>query len=288
MFKKILRIVTYFVDIIWYHWHKIVLILCAMLLFFNINLQYANLKANFLNSLDGSYLIELVERNHTIQMRFIRQIINDVNKLQEIQKLDSIPKATRKLNIDYIKQANVIFDGYITKDKGHIGSATHIKINNKSYILTTAHLLENIIKAIIITDNWEKYELEILKIDNKIDLALLKFKYPFIDFPYLEISEERPQEGDEVLVIGNPADYRDIITDGIIAKCLKKSYFLTNPVFDGSSGGAILYKRKVVGVITQLYTIGHKEELRSISYGIGINFKTLKEFLKEFENETKE
>ncbi len=182
-------------------------------------------------------------------------------------------------NIKNIKEANLII---YNSTVGIGGSGTHIKIKGSSYILSVAHLVSNNIadkdKIFGIINDGTFYPLTLEKIDKKNDLALFKIK-GIEDSPYLEIATEAPKEGSEIVIIGNPDSLEDIVTEGIIAKVTKTGYIFTNLVFFGNSGGAILYKGKIVGVANQLRTY-FQFPVVYVNYGYGVNLETLQNFLR--------
>ena len=94
------------------------------------------------------------------------------------------------------------------------------------------------------------------------------------------VSDEFPKEGSEIAVIGNPDGLKDIITNGVISEIREYDYLLTNKVYRGNSGGAIIYKGKIVGVINMILTFF--EELTPpiiVNYSMGTNLKSIREFL---------
>lgn len=216
--------------------------------------------------------------------RYQLELVEDINKnLEEIQKIQSQIEnelKTRKQidlsNVEDIKKANIIVYN-TTMDIS--GSGSHIVIKGKHYILTCAHLVENkenFVWGVLDEGTW--HLLGLVKINKGKDLALFEI-FMVEDLPYLEISDESPVEGSEVVVIGNPDDLKDIITEGIIAKVKNKRYILTNKIYFGSSGGAVLYKGKIVGVVNQIVVYSKFSKI-FVNYAYSLNLETIKEFLK--------
>jgi len=179
-------------------------------------------------------------------------------------------------DVDNIKKANLLIVN-ITRNYG--GSGSHIKINNKSYVLTCAHLVKNEDDKIMAKDdNGVKYPLELIKIDKVKDLALFQI-WNTEHIPYLEISKRYPKEGSKVIVIGNPSRMTDVITDGIIAKIDEYTHLTTNKIYRGNSGGAVLYRGKILGIASQF--LYYYSPPIIVSYCRAINLNTIEEFLKE-------
>jgi len=283
---------------------KLLLFLCVILIAWNSYLTYENdrLITKLNRNIEifkfgyGNKLIDIVDfltllsettkNNDKNILQIINNINNNINKVKDKQnqlKRDFL--LTKKLdveNIENILEANLLLRN---KTKGYQGSGTHIKINSKSYILTCWHLIvkEND-KFVAINDIGDEYPMFYIKSNKKIDLALFEIKN-VNHLSYLEISKENPKIGSEVLVVGNPSCWNDVVTDGIIAQKEKVEYCLTNLSYFGSSGGAVLYKGKIVGVISKLYTDFKWKKSKNIApsfvaYTIAVNVETIREFLK--------
>lgn len=217
-------------------------------------------------------------------------LILDIIKIIN-SKLENVKKENEKLkkdityyqgldvkDIEKIKQANL----YILNDTvGISGSGTHIKIKGKSYILTCAHLFEEVTDTMYaIEDNGHWTGVKILAYNKKIDLALLTVDN-LIQQSYLEIADKAPKEGSKVMVIGNPAGLLDVVTDGIVAKRNDIHYLITNTTYFGNSGGALLYDGKIVGVMSQLVTYFNFPCF--VNYGLSVNLEQIHEFLEGIE-----
>ena len=166
------------------------------------------------------------------------------------RKVENNLEQTDLYNVENIKQANFIL---YNETRGSGGSGTHIKIDGKSYILTCAHLIDEVAteKLVVIDDEGDWLPIELVKYNRKKDLALFRF-FGAEDLPYLEIGKEAPKVGSKVLVIGNPDSLTDVLSDGIISQIEDNHYLVTNKIYYGNSGGALLYKGKVVGVMSKL------------------------------------
>jgi S1-C subfamily serine protease len=183
-------------------------------------------------------------------------------------------------NVDTIKQANLFI---INITQGYSGSGTHVKINDKSYILTCAHLYkEEGDKLVAKDDNGFYHFTEVVKINEAMDLMLLKTG-TLEEIPYLEISDIFPEEGSEVIVIGNPSGLINMITDGIISQIDKTHYIITNKIYFGNSGGALIYNGKVVGVVSQIAAFSEFVVFGVVTqnYGIVVRLEHVKTFLGE-------
>ena len=189
-------------------------------------------------------------------------------------------------NVEDIKEANFLI---LNTTVDIQGSGSHIKIGENYYVLTAAHLIEDEEDFIWAIDNSRTWRpLGLIKLDKERDLALFRI-YSTEGMPYLEISKKAPKAGSEVVVIGNPDYNDDVITDGIITKVTKDKYLFSNLVYFGNSGGAVLYKGKIVGIVVQM-EIHFKTEIERlfVLVGSGPKLEVIQEFLKGVEDESKD
>ena len=215
--------------------------------------------------------LELVENTQEIIAGVQDNMRGIVGVLKQMKEKLNLTKTIDVPNVKDIKGANVLVYN-ITK--GITGSGIHIKINGKSYVLSCSHLIKDIEDDIVA----DIYSLTLVKYSPKEDLALYRFNYK-PDLPYLEISNIAPTEGSEVLIVGNPGGLIDVVTDGTIAKTGNQYYIMTNKIYFGNSGGAILYRGKIIGVVTQ-FKIWFAFPV-IVNHAYGCNLETLQEFLAE-------
>ena len=223
-------------------------------------------------------LVEIVGKSLKKIDIYEKHLNSQVSELKE-----DVEKLSFKTDASIIKQANVLIHNLTI---GVTGSGTHIKINGQSYILTVAHLTDyQDDELIAVLDNEEEYSLFLIKIDVDNDLALYKINLE-IDLPYIEIADEFPEEGSEIIVIGNPAGLTDVITNGVIAKIEEENYFVTNIAYKGNSGGAILYNSKLIGILSRVGIFRYQRYNRPpllVNYGWSVRFESIKEFLEGVE-----
>ena len=118
------------------------------------------------------------------------------------------------------------------------GSGFIINKNNKLYIITNAHVVEDASdeagSIYVFTVNQNKYEVKLVGGDSFYDIAILEFvDVPGEEVSYLEIRNSEPHIGERVFAIGNPlGEYPYTVTDGIISakNSRKKSGFPDSPI----------------------------------------------------------
>lgn len=284
--------------------NKLMIIVLSILLFLNVIaigtmtvIIYINTEqiASIQNAVEvqTETMINTVDKiqNEVINMFDMQSDINlfqlELHKLLE-KKLIDLKNYTEEMksslkSIDYadienVRNANVLIVNYTIRC---LGSGTHIRIKNQDYILTAGHLINeenDIIRAV--GDYKDEYVLNLIKLDIGNDLALFRIEGGCPKLGTLEISDIVPQIGSEVTVIGNPAGDVDIITDGILCKIEPQWYKVTNKCFYGNSGGALLYKGKIIGVCSQIDMKMHFPVM--VIYTRFIKLSIIQEFLREF------
>ena len=194
---------------------------------------------------------------------------NIQESLDDYQPID-LPQNKQLLN------ANVTMHNIST---GSQGSGTIIKIKNKIYILSCAHLLSQVGDNIMLA-KWKDtaYPLDLIKVDFGTDLSL--FALDIANPPaYLELSDVYPEVGSQIQIVGNPSGWEDILTQGSIAKKDGFGYLITGLIYFGNSGGALVYKNKIVGVVVELRVQYNAPVFVNYGYCVGIN--TIRTFLRE-------
>lgn len=227
-------------------------------------------------------LVDLTVRNDIDQLSLIADIENRIANLVKIQ-IDVEDRLSKIKTIDLpeaekILKANLVI---YNSSAGYSGSGTHIRKGNVDYILTVAHLIDNPEDSFIAVENEanENIFIELVNFDIKKDLALFRMKKVAKHIPVLEISSEFPKVGSDIIVIGNPASMEDVITDGILAKTGKGRYLLTNKVYYGNSGGAVLYKGKIVGVVSEMFLLFDIPYFQN--YTVAVDLKSIQQFLED-------
>lgn len=216
----------------------------------------------------------------------IAQTTSDVDKLQfeadkvlfeAIEYVASITHKEKVADIDKIKEANLLI---VNVTRGCLGAGTHIKIENKDYVLSVAHLVDTKDDFIgAIDDHGNKYVLSVVKIDKNTDLALFRIMKACPDLPYLEVAEVDVEAGTEVILIGNPDGECDIVSEGVIAKVDADHYTITNLCYFGNSGGPLIYQGKVIGVASQL-SVKAEHPPVYVNYGLCVKTSVIRNFLK--------
>jgi tetratricopeptide (TPR) repeat protein len=107
----------------------------------------------------------------------------------------------------------------------------------------------------------------LLAVDEEGDLALLSVEMPQDRPRASELAQVLPDEGEQIVVIGNPLKLEGSVTDGIVSAVREvpnvgKIIQITAPISHGNSGSPVFnMKGEVVGVVTVKVTNGQNINL---------------------------
>ncbi|MGI8668478.1 MAG: S1C family serine protease, partial [Aridibacter sp.] len=124
-------------------------------------------------------------------------------------------------------------------------------------IVTNRHVIEKSNRVEIHLNNGGKYTARgILAIDGEGDLAILQVSVPPAFAIPLQIVRTTPEEGESIVVIGNPYGLEGSVSNGIVSAVREipgygKIIQITAPISPGSSGSPVVNMRgQVIGVAT--------------------------------------
>lgn len=124
-------------------------------------------------------------------------------------------------------------------------------------IITNRHVIEKSNRVEINLLNGKKYQARgVLAIDGEGDLALLQVDVPAGSAIPLPIIQNTPQEGESIVVIGNPFGLEGSVSNGIVSAVRTISGYgriiqITAPISPGSSGSPVVnMSGQVIGVAT--------------------------------------
>jgi tetratricopeptide (TPR) repeat protein len=130
-------------------------------------------------------------------------------------------------------------------------------------IVTNRHVIEKAYKAEVHLTNGNAYNVRgVLAVDGAGDIALLQVEVPASLASPLQVVRTTPQEGERVVVIGNPLGLEGSVSDGIVSAVRDIPNFgriiqITAPISPGSSGSPVINMQgQVIGVATLQLTEG--------------------------------
>ncbi len=169
--------------------------------------------------------------------------------------------------------------GYTTTAIAAYNEASGVIISEDGYIITNAHAVENINRFKAKLYDGREFEADVIGVDTRTDLAVLKITADDLIPAVLGNSDELLQ-GEEIIAVGNAGGFNDTVTVGYVSYVNReiKSYtgypiecIQTDAALNfGNSGGALvnLYGQ-VVGIVVSKYSSTGTE---NIGFGIATSF----------------
>jgi tetratricopeptide (TPR) repeat protein len=172
------------------------------------------------------------------------------------QPQDPLPELVRR-----IKPSAVAIETFDSRnEKLSRGSGFFI---DSERVVTNRHVIDNAFRAEVHSYNGNVYPVKgVIAVDAEGDLALLRIEAPPNQIRALPLDKTSPQEGESVVVIGNPFGLEGSVTNGIVSAVRDIPTFgriiqITAPISPGSSGSPVVNMQgQVVGVATLQITGG--------------------------------
>src|SRR5688500_4263181 len=174
----------------------------------------------------------------------------------EASQQDLLPELVRR-----IKPSAVAIETFDARgEKLSRGSGFFIDFDR---IVTNRHVIEGAHRAEVHSSNGTVIPVKgVLAVDAEGDIALLKIDAPTTPIKPLPLDKTSPQEGESVVVIGNPLGLEGSVTNGIVSAVRDIPTFgriiqITAPISSGSSGSPVVNMQgQVIGVATLQITGG--------------------------------
>src|ERR1041384_496739 len=172
------------------------------------------------------------------------------------QAQDLLPELVRRIKPSAV--AIETFDSH--NDKLSRGSGFFVDADR---ICTNRHVLEGAYRAEIHSSTGAVYPVKgVLAVDAEGDIALLRVDAPANQVHPLSLDRTSPQEGECIVVIGNPFGLEGSVTNGIVSAVRDIPTFgriiqITAPISAGSSGSPVVNMQgQVIGIATLQITGG--------------------------------
>lgn len=145
-------------------------------------------------------------------------------------------------------------------------------INDKGYILTCCHVVNNSIKLEITIPilGKKRYPAKVISFSSDYDLAIIKTS--FKNKEYLKLYDsDKVKQGDRVFAVGYPLGQEKLkLSQGIVSGYQKYLFQTDAPINPGNSGGPLVNENNVViGVNSQKISSSSAD---NIGYSVPINF----------------
>jgi len=169
---------------------------------------------------------------------------------------DDLPNLVRR-----IKPSAVAIETFDSRgEKLARGSGFFI---DKDRVVTNRHVIDNAYRAEVHLNTGNSYPVKnVIAVDAEGDVALLKVDAPANLVRPLSLDRTSPQEGESIVVIGNPFGLEGSVTNGIVSAVRDIPGFgriiqITAPISPGSSGSPVVNMQgQVIGVATLQITGG--------------------------------
>ncbi|MGC1515532.1 MAG: Do family serine endopeptidase [Maribacter sp.] len=145
-----------------------------------------------------------------------------------------------------------------------VGTGSGVIINDKGYIVTNNHVIDNADEVEVTLYNNESYKAKVIGTDPTTDLALLQIKAENLKTMSL-VNSDDVEVGEWVLAVGNPMGLNSTVTAGIVSakarsiqintdKFAVESFIQTDAAINpGNSGGALVnLDGNLVGINTAI------------------------------------
>jgi tetratricopeptide (TPR) repeat protein len=169
---------------------------------------------------------------------------------------DALPELVRR-----IKPSAVAIETFDARgEKLSRGSGFFIDVNR---VVTNRHVIEGAYRAEVHLNSGRTFPVKnVIAVDAEGDVALLRVDAPASLVRPLSLDRTSPQEGESVVVIGNPFGLEGSVTNGIVSAVRDIPGFgriiqITAPISPGSSGSPVVNMQgQVIGVATLQITGG--------------------------------
>ncbi|HXT63994.1 MAG TPA: trypsin-like peptidase domain-containing protein [Pyrinomonadaceae bacterium] len=163
---------------------------------------------------------------------------------------DQLPELVRR-----IKPSAVAIETFDARgEKLSRGSGFFVDVDR---VVTNRHVIDGAYRAEVHSVSGSSYPVKsVLAVDAEGDLALLKVDAPPNLVRPLSLDRTSPQEGESIVVIGNPFGLEGSVTNGIVSAVRDIPGFgriiqITAPISPGSSGSPVVNMQgQVIGVAT--------------------------------------
>lgn len=184
-----------------------------------------------------------------------------------------------------LQQVNVFI---VNETHGYGGSGVTIKYNEKYYILSAYHVIDEETDKISLYENGMKVcDLRIVKGEEINDLILFEpIDEDIVSRYYVELATIEPLTAEDVIVVGNPDANEDVVEDGRVMSYEYEYMQIRSGLFFGNSGGGVYnYQGYLVGIVSSLrntnrfgvnYTVFNIIRL-SVIYGFMLDLNKEKE-----------
>lgn len=163
-----------------------------------------------------------------------------------------------------------------------------VLVDPQGYLLTNAHVIRQADEVRVTLRDGRQSMAEIVGIDADTDLAVLKIALDAL--PVAPLSDSgRPQVGDVVLAIGNPYDFGQTVTQGIVSATQRnrlgiatfEDFIQTDAdINPGNSGGALVTATgQLIGINTAIISSSGGSQGIGLAIPIGLAMNVMRQLI---------
>jgi S1-C subfamily serine protease len=213
-----------------------------------------------LNKIRDAYLAQVTnfilkqDRDQVMTQELFDREIEGVRKL--IAQSEDAARLGKEVIEHNIMLCNIML---YNNEEGTQGSGITIKLQDKFYILSAAHLVSNDKQLLQLVENGLTIcDVRVVRWDPKADLLLLETVDPDIQpRVWTTIAKNEAQKGVEsIYVCGNPIGLEDVLSTARVIKYEGAFFYYLDHSYFGSSGGGIFNMAgELIGTISHLIAV---------------------------------
>ena len=199
-----------------------------------------------------------------------------------------IKRATRPLLQDPIFRRFFGNQGEVEQRNSNLGSG--VILHKEGYLITNAHVIRDADEVLVTLADGRQSRAQVVGVDNDTDLAVLKIGLDHL--PSIAVGDSsRLGVGDVVLAIGNPYDFGQTVTQGIISATgrnrlgisIYEDFIQTDAdINPGNSGGALINTSgQLIGINTAIVSSSGGSQGIGLAIPVNIALSVMEDLIKQ-------
>ena len=163
-------------------------------------------------------------------------------------------------------------------------------LHKEGYLITNAHVIRGADEILVTLADGRQSKARVVGVDNDTDLAVLKIDLEHL--PSIPVGDSSKMGvGDVVLAIGNPYDFGQTVTQGIISATGRKRLGISTyedfiqtdaDINPGNSGGALINTRgELIGINTAIITSSGGSQGIGLAIPVNIALNVMEDLIKQ-------
>jgi serine protease Do len=193
---------------------------------------------------------ELIIREQIVSLEEKKSEIKLLNQeLRLLKESFSKLKPKKELYSLYNDVKSSVYLIYTEKEKGTSQGSAFV-VSKEGIAISNYHVFKNASSAIAINGKGNEFLIsEIIETNEEKDYIIFKLGPLTNPIPFVNVSENIPNIGEDVFAVGNPNGLRQTLSKGIVSSYRKHLIQTTTEITHGSSGGPLFNnKGEVIGI----------------------------------------